>query len=147
MTHTFVDDHWKIVPHRARPYSKKDAKIINAGFMDSSYKIPGGGLVSTAEDLVRFETALDNGKLLKPAMVEVMWTSLKTADSKPTNYGLGFAVMEVNGEKVIGHTGGQQGCSTAMLEEPDKKIAVAVMANMDEVGVSKLARAILMAYQ
>jgi serine beta-lactamase-like protein LACTB, mitochondrial len=147
MTHTFVDDRWKIVPHRARPYSKKDFKIINADFMDSSYKVPGGGLVSTAEDLVRFEMALADGKLLKPTTLDVMWTSLKTKDGKPTNYGLGFAVDEANGQKTIGHNGGQQGCSTSMLELPNKKIAVAVMANIDEVPTPELTREILKVYR
>jgi len=146
MTHTFVDDRWKIVPHRARPYSKKDFKIINAGFMDSSYKIPGGGLVSTAEDLVRFETALAGGKVLKRGTIDAMWTSLKTKDGKLTNYGLGFAIQEANGQKVIEHAGSQQGCSTAMLEVPDKKIAVAVMANIDEVPTPTLARELLKVY-
>jgi CubicO group peptidase (beta-lactamase class C family) len=143
MTHTFIDDRWKIVPHRARPYSKKDFKIINAGFMDSSYKIPGGGLVSTAEDLVRFQTALADGKLLKPATVDLMWTSLKTKDGKTTNYGLGFGIQEANGQKVIRHSGSQQGCSTAIVEAPDRKIAIAVMANIDEVPSPALASEIL----
>ena len=143
MMHTFIDDRWKIVPHRARPYSKKDFKIINAGFMDSSYKIPGGGLVSTAEDLVRFETALAEGKLLKRATVDLMWTPLKTKDGKTTNYGLGFGIQEANGQKVIRHAGGQQGCSTAIVEAPDRKIAIAVMANIDEVATPTLASEIL----
>jgi len=147
MTHTFIDDRWRIVPHRARPYTKKDFRIINAGFMDSSYKIPGGGLLSTAEDLVRFETALAEGKLLKREAVDQMWTSLKTKDGQPTNYGLGFEIQEVNGKKVIGHTGGQQGCSTAMVELPNGRIAVAVMANIDEVPAPALAGEILKVYQ
>jgi len=147
MTHTFIDDRWKIIAHRARPYSKKDFKIINAGFMDSSYKVPGGGLVTTAEDLVRFEMALTDGKLLKPAMLDAMWTSLKLKDGKATNYGLGFSVQESNGQKVIGHSGSQQGCSTAMLEVPNRKIAVAVMANIDEVPTPALTREILRVYQ
>lgn len=146
MTHTVVDDRWKIVPHRARPYSKKDFKIINAGFMDSSYKIPGGGLLTTAEDLVRFERALANGKLLRPESLETMWTSLLTTDGKRTNYGLGFSIREVHGDKVVGHSGSQQGCSTAILEMPAKKIAVAVMTNIDEVSAPELAEAILSAY-
>jgi len=147
MTHTFIDDRWKIVPHRARAYTKKDFKIINAGFMDSSYKIPGGGLVSTAEDLVRFQTALAAGKLVKPATVELMWTSLKTSDGKPTGYGLGFEVAEANGPKRVGHSGSQQGCSTAMAQLPGKKLVVAVMANIDEVPAPALVQEILKVYQ
>lgn len=47
MTHTFPDDVFEIVPHRARGYAKRNAPVINAGLIDSSYKIPGGGYVST----------------------------------------------------------------------------------------------------
>ena len=36
MTHTFPDDVFEIVPHRARGYSKRTAQVINAGLMDSS---------------------------------------------------------------------------------------------------------------
>src|SRR3954466_7432426 len=58
MTNTILDDVFAIVPHRARGYSKEKGKVFNTGLMDSSYKIPGGGYVSTAEDLVRFELAM-----------------------------------------------------------------------------------------
>jgi CubicO group peptidase (beta-lactamase class C family) len=34
--------------------------------MDPSYKIPGGGWLSTAGDMVRFGLALQAGTLLKP---------------------------------------------------------------------------------
>ncbi|HEV2988986.1 MAG TPA: serine hydrolase domain-containing protein, partial [Candidatus Angelobacter sp.] len=48
MTHTFVDDVFEIIPHRARGYQKIGGQVKNAGLMDSSYKIPGGGYVTTA---------------------------------------------------------------------------------------------------
>src|SRR5262249_51539903 len=74
MTHTFVDDLYSIVPHRARGYQVKQQKVRNARPMDSSYKIPGGGFVSTAEDPVRFATALVDGKIVKPETLAAMWT-------------------------------------------------------------------------
>src|SRR5689334_12070869 len=114
MTHTFIDDVYEIVPHRARGYQKREGKVENAGLMDSSYKLPGGGYVSTAEDLVRFQVAMMDGKIVKPATVEMMWTSQKTSDGKPTNYGMGFGLIEADGQKIVSHGGSQQGTSTAM---------------------------------
>ncbi|HVZ17766.1 MAG TPA: serine hydrolase domain-containing protein, partial [Terriglobales bacterium] len=66
MTHTFVDD-FSIIPHRASGYEKEDdGTVRNAGLMDSSYKVPGGGFVSSSEDLVRFADAVMENRLLKP---------------------------------------------------------------------------------
>ena len=142
MTHTFIDDVYDIVPHRARGYQKREGKVENAGLMDSSYKLPGGGYVSTAEDLVRFQMAMMQGKIVKPATVETMWTSQKTSDGKPTNYGMGFGLVEANGEKIVSHSGSQQGTSTAMGAVPSRHYAAAVMINMDSVNAQALLRTI-----
>src|SRR5207302_10231756 len=98
MAHTFVDDAFAIVPHRARGYQKISGQTQNAGLMDSSYKIPGGGLVTTAEDLVRFANTLMEGKLLKPATLAALWTPSHTpslTDGKPSPYAIGFGVFTV----------------------------------------------------
>ena len=70
MTHTVVDNVFTIVAHRARGYHGHGDSIANAGLMDGSYKIPRGGLASTAEDLVRSGMALMSDKLLKPQTLE-----------------------------------------------------------------------------
>jgi serine beta-lactamase-like protein LACTB len=140
MTHTFVDDVFEIVPHRARGYQKIDGQVRNAGLMDSSYKIPGGGYVTTAADLVRFAEALMDGKIVKPATLALMWTPVKS------HYGLGFGVLMVDGEKYVAHGGSQQGTSTSMAILPDKHFAVAALANMDGVEPSEVVRGILEAY-
>lgn len=129
MTHTFVDDVFEIVPHRARGYQKIDGQVKNSSLLDSSYKIPGGGFVTTAEDLVRFAQALLNGKLLKASTVSEMWTASKESLASRDPYGLGFEVIE--GGKYISHSGSQAGTSTSLFILPEARFAVAVMANMD----------------
>jgi serine beta-lactamase-like protein LACTB, mitochondrial len=149
MTHTFVDDVFAIVPHRARGYNVEQGKVQNAGLMDSSYKIPGGGLVSTAADLVRFDSALMDGNLLKPETLAAMWTptGLPTyKDGKPSKYGMGFSVTIFDGQKRISHSGGQQGTSTYMAFFPAKRLAVAAMANDWDAEPGDLVGAILALY-
>lgn len=144
MTHTFVDDVFEVVPHRARGYQKIDGKVKNAGLMDSSYKIPGGGYVTTAEDLVRFAQALMDGKIVKRETLETMWTPAKvTGEGKKSNYGLGFGVLMIDGGKCVAHSGSQQGTSTSMVIIPEKHFAVAALANMDDVEPSAVVRGIL----
>jgi CubicO group peptidase (beta-lactamase class C family) len=147
MTHTVIDDLFEIVPHRARGYQKVDGKVKNAGLMDSSYKIPGGGFVSTAEDLVQFARALMDGKIVKPATLAAMWTPAKVTGPKPSNYGLGFGILTINGEKYVAHSGGQQGTSTQLVIIPGKHFAAAAMANLEESNPNAIVRAILELYQ
>jgi serine beta-lactamase-like protein LACTB, mitochondrial len=138
MTHTLPDDVSGIVPHRARGYSKRDTQVINAGLMDSSYKIPGGGYVSTPGDLVTLADALLDGTLVRPGTLKLMWTSLKLRDGKDTGYGLGWGVGKFEGEDIAGHSGGQQGASTSLTIFPERKVAVAVMINMDTADATQV---------
>jgi serine beta-lactamase-like protein LACTB len=144
MDHTQVDDFFAIVPHRTRWYHRdKSGAVQNAGVLDSSYKIPGGGLIASADDMANFEAAILAGKLLKPATQQLMWTVQHTTDGKPTTYALGWGVGDHFGLHLIGHTGGQQGTSTAILLAPQKSAGVAVLANMDGQDVNALAESIL----
>src|SRR5258708_19087332 len=112
--------------------------------MDSSYKIPGGGYVTTAEDLVRFAQALMDGKIVKPDTLVKMWTPVKvTGGGKGSNYGLGFGVLMLDGGKYVAHSGGQQGTSTSMIIIPGRHFAVAALANMDEVEPMEVVHGIL----
>lgn len=150
MTHTIVDAISTIVPHRARGYHGHRDSLTNAGLMDGSYKIPGGGLVSTAEDLVRFGMALMSGKLLKRQTLDQMWTPTglpQLGNGEPSRYGLGFEIVTVDGQKVISHSGGQQGTTTHLVMIPGRSFAAATMANDDQAAPWDVDNAILDLYR
>ena len=115
--------------------------------MDSSYKIPGGGLTTTAEDLVLFANAMMDNKVVKAETLATMWSPTKLRDGQISGYGIGFGVLMVGGEKYIAHSGGQQGTSTLLATVPGKRFAVAVLANMDGVDPSAALYAIFDLYQ
>lgn len=138
MTHTFVDDVLEIVPHRARGYQLIDGRVQHSVLMDSSYKIPGGGYVTTAEDLVRFAQALLDGKLVRSATLKQMWAA--SAVSGKPGYGLGFELPE--GGRFAMHTGGQSGTSTELFIIPETRVAIAVLANLEHAQLRDLVRAV-----
>src|ERR1700730_2213693 len=114
MEQTQADDFFAVIPHRTRWYHKDKAGLVhNAGVLDSSYKIPGGGLISSADDLAPFAAAILADTLLARATRDRMWTSGKTSDGQPTGYGLGWSTVEQFGLRILAHNGGQQGTSTA----------------------------------
>src|SRR5579863_10202786 len=119
MEHTQVDDRFAIIPYRTRFYQKTESGAVrNADFLDSSYKIPGGGWLSSTEDMARFEVAILNDKLIRRATRDLMWTALKPSDGSKDEYGLGWGNGNEDAIASVGHTGGQQGTSTAFSIAP-----------------------------
>ena len=144
MDHTQVDDRFAIIPYRTRFYRKTDSGTVqNADFLDSSYKIPGGGWISSAEDMAHFEVAILNDKLIKRATRDLMWTPLKPSDGSKDEYALGWGNRDENGIASVGHNGGQQGTSTSFYVAPAQRAGVVVLSNMEDVDVSALAQDIL----
>lgn len=159
MTLTRLDDQHLIIPDRARGYQQvnlamypplppalKDqaptGTIVNAAMHDTSMKVPGGGLLSTAEELARFVLALKRGALVKPATLEQMWTSQKTKDGKATGYGMGWQVGDNNGAKIVLHTGNQAGSSSYLSFSPERGIVIVVMTNLQDARLDGIVRGI-----
>jgi serine beta-lactamase-like protein LACTB, mitochondrial len=144
MSHTRSDDRFAIIPYRTRFYRKTNTGTVeNADFLDSSYKIPGGGWLSSAEDMGRFEVAILNDRLLERPTRDLMLTPLKPGEGKPNGYALGWGTFTDNGILCAGHDGGQQGTSTNFLIVPEKSLGVVVLANMEQTPVNQLSREIL----
>src|SRR5713101_2347324 len=143
MTHTRADDRFAIIPYRTRFYSKRSGAPVNADFLDSSYKIPGGGWLSSAEDMANFEVAMLNDRLVNHATRDAMWTSQKTSDRKETGYALGWGTGKELGMLDVGHGGGQQGTSTFIMMIPERRAGVVVLMNIDGADSSGLARELM----
>lgn len=135
MWDTRVDDVTAVIPGRTRFYRlSEDGAVENAGLTDTSNKIPGGGLLSTSADLVRFALAARSGALLKNDTVEEMWTAQKLANGEDGRHGLAWVVDGSNGELRVSHGGGQQGTTTNLTLIVKDGVAVAVMANLESFG-------------
>jgi serine beta-lactamase-like protein LACTB, mitochondrial len=144
MADTRADDPFAVIQRRSRWYHKNQAGLVqNAGVLDSSYKIPGGGLISSADDMARFEIAVMGDKLLKPATREIMWTPQKAADGSQNGYALGWGTQKKYGLRLVEHTGSQQGTSTSFVLVPERRAGVVVLANMDGVNAAALSSEIL----
>jgi CubicO group peptidase (beta-lactamase class C family) len=139
------DDSQALIPRRAQGYAKNAfGELRNSGLADTSNKVPGGGLCATVEDVARFSMALQGGVLLSRDGVARMMTRQRTRDGKPVGYGLGFFLTERDGIKEAWHTGGQQRVSNVLYLQPDRRIAVVLLTNLEGIGpqLTDLAREI-----
>ena len=146
MTATLPDDPVKIIPHRSRGYEKTKAGALeNAPFFDPTDRLPGGGWLSTSNDLAHFAAAVMDGKLVPVSNLEEMWKPL-TAQDDGSGYGLGWAVARLAGHRIVGHNGGQAGTSTCLKLVPDRQLAIAIMTNLEGAALDELANSILELY-
>jgi CubicO group peptidase (beta-lactamase class C family) len=136
MASTRVDEVAAIIPNRAQGYTRAGGGIRNADLADVSYKVPGGGLCSTAADVARFGLALAGGSLLKRETLAQMLAPQRTRDGRATGYGLGLNVAAVvpGKRREAWHTGGQERVSTVIFLVPDDGLSVAVLCNLEGVG-------------
>jgi CubicO group peptidase (beta-lactamase class C family) len=139
MTRTFVDDVYAVIPNRARGYRKtQSGEIINAPLHDTSIKIPGGGLVTTAEDLAKFAIAVNTNRLVKAETLAQMWTKPKMSDGKEQTYAMGFLINDENGLLRVSNDGAQAGTRTYLYLLPKQKFAVALMTNLERAFCEEL---------
>lgn len=147
MTGFRPDYQWEAIPNRAVGYVKSKESIVprrDADAPDVSWKLGGGGYTSTVEDFARFAAGLADHQLVSAKTETAMWTAQKTADGKPTTYGLGFTVgTTADGKPRVGHSGAQEKTRTAMLIEPEARRAVVVMTNSEYAFPGDIARQIL----
>jgi serine beta-lactamase-like protein LACTB len=143
MTNARADHLYEIIPHRARGYFlSRNGQWRNSEPADNSGKIPGGGLVGTIDDLAAFAAALQSGKLLSAQTRDIMWTPQKLADRTLTDYALGWHVGVQNGQREIYHSGSQASTSSFIYLQPDQRMAVAILSNLEQVDFLSLARQI-----
>jgi serine beta-lactamase-like protein LACTB, mitochondrial len=132
LTHTAPDRVDSLIPHRTVFYERAaDGTFVVAPPVDNSYKWAGGGFVSTAEDLVRFGSALLQPGFLKAGTLDLLFTSQRTSAGESTGYGLGwFVATDSLGHRLVFHGGGSVGGTTAFGVDRDSRIVVAIASNL-----------------
>jgi CubicO group peptidase (beta-lactamase class C family) len=136
MTTLRPDYQWEAIPNRAVGYHKarpdaadpanagadgaeKDKEVIvRSTDTDVSWKLAGGGWISTSEDMALFGLGMLSGKLIDAPTREAMWTAQKTSDGKVTPYGLGFYVGSRDGRPFARHSGSQEKTATMLVLLP-----------------------------
>ncbi|HET7563440.1 MAG TPA: serine hydrolase domain-containing protein [Gemmatimonadaceae bacterium] len=90
-----------------------------------------GELAMTPSDLAKWDVAMINESLLAPASYEAMETTVLLKDGVSTGYGLGVEVGQMNGHRMISHSGEVSGFTAENMVFPDDSAAVVVLTNQD----------------
>jgi serine beta-lactamase-like protein LACTB len=143
MTDTEADVNDHIIPNRARWYNlTSNGSYRNSPYADLSYKWAGGGFLSTAEDLVRFGSALLKPGFLREDTLVLVFSPQKTSAGEKTRikYGFGWEIHDAGDPdpgnhgamRRFEHGGGAVGSSSVLVIYPDQNVVVAWLQNSDD---------------
>jgi D-alanyl-D-alanine carboxypeptidase len=110
-------------------YSFDGDKAVAAKVLSMTQPHAAGALVSTVDDLHRWNRALHEGKVLSPEHYRLMTTPVGKA--KDAGYGYGLFAQSIRGRPSLGHGGGIFGFSTVLDYVPGEDISVVVLQNAD----------------
>ncbi|KAF1716693.1 hypothetical protein CSC74_07310 [Pseudoxanthomonas yeongjuensis] len=144
MQHTgYGDEAVAVIPGHVMGYTLKNDQWAVAMYLSMTQPHAAGALVSTVDDLLRWNRALHEGKVLKADSYRQMITPVgKAADE---HYGFGISHEAFRGTDMLQHGGGIFGFSTFLLYLPVEDLTVAVLYNADSgrppgIGTGTLAR-------
>jgi CubicO group peptidase (beta-lactamase class C family) len=139
MDDTRADSADQPIPKRVTSYFPRFAAEPRYGpdltrDIDLSCYAGASVFLSTPSDLVRFGMAINGGKLLQPATVQLLQASARLPSGEETGYGLGWDLESValagDQTRVVGHDGEVLGGTVASLMTfRERRMAVAVTSN------------------
>ncbi len=139
MQRTSADKVIPIISNRARYYERTDENLVNAPWVDNSYKWAGGGFLSTSEDLVRFGLAHLSENFLRRDTIEMMWTPQRTPEPEELGYGIGWWIRsDEKGRRVVRHGGTSVGGSTDLRIYQESGLVIVVISNTSGEGLVEL---------
>lgn len=141
-----------LLHHRSHSYYIRDGKRTAAPFdADTGVTVSNGGLNAPMPDMAKYAAFLlgdparkaDYGLILNRASLEEMWRPQLPAGedfsqgrmATTTQVGLSFFIDRVDGVRVIGHNGDQNGFRAYLSLCPDKGIATLLAFNTETRGV------------
>lgn len=137
MTKTADRDPQFIVPNRADGYEWSNNRYVGRDW-DLTDIFSAGAIVSTIEDLTKWEAAMAGDKFLKPETKNQMWTAVKFNNGNAYNYGFGWTLAPFRAHKLISHSGQTAGFAANISRFVDDNLSVIVLTNNGEQGLGTL---------
>jgi CubicO group peptidase (beta-lactamase class C family) len=141
MAHTrFYDDHTFVMPGRVPAYDVGRHGNFLVGWSTNFDIVGPGGLMSSVDDLLRWDTNFYGNKLGKGPLLKEMQTRGVLNNGKETDYGFGLELSTYRGLPIVEHNGGLFGYSTDILRFPEQRFTIVCLCNLSSADPHGFAR-------
>jgi len=114
---------------RVPGYRTEAGKFRLAPDMAPNMTYAAGGLVSTADDLLRWQVAIASHQLLKPATWKRVFTPATLNNGTATEYGYGWSILKLRGQALRTHGGVVAGFQSSVLMLPQQQLSITFLTN------------------
>jgi CubicO group peptidase (beta-lactamase class C family) len=130
------------VSNRAFGYSFEDGAWKRTDQSLTSAVLGDGGIYSSIDDLLKWDQALGDGRLLKKETLALAFTPQNETDDRNVQYGFGW---RISGES-IWHSGETMGFRNVIIRYPKRRLTVVVLSNRNDPEPYPIALAIAKLY-
>lgn len=137
MSNTTFGSNSELIKNRAHGYDPgENDNYFKAAHHSWNWPRGAGNIMSTTSDMVKWNNALRDGKIIKKELLKLAHTSQKLNDGRLTNYGLGWGVNKIANKTIITHGGAISGylADAARIEEDD--VYIVMLTNTTAKSVS-----------
>lgn len=131
MRNSYYASDRKLIKNRAYGYHKKSEGYVNRTIISFSVPFASGSLMSTVEDMVKWQGALNQNIFLKPEQIRKAFTKYKLNNGEEFTYGYGWHLKEINGVPTREHGGSVFGFKSMAVYIPDEDVYVIGLSNCD----------------
>jgi D-alanyl-D-alanine carboxypeptidase len=131
MSHSFYGDNEPIIEGRVPGYGRSGEGALNSTYLSMKKPYAAGSLLSSVDDLARWDASLYTDQLLTPESKRRLFTPYVLKDGKNTHYAYGFGIEEYEGRPLVAHGGGINGFQTYALRLPEDRVFVALLSNRE----------------
>lgn len=137
MRHTqWRDDPNRIVTNRAIAYSKS-----NTGFetdMPNEYAYGHGGLLTTTEDLLKWDDFYQSGKFGMPSLLSKQIETERLNNGVMNPYAAGLFINKIEGWDNISHDGATASYRAYLETFPELHLSIAILSNTSEFNIDNV---------
>lgn len=131
MTHTYYATDRQIIPKRAYGYHKKEHGYVNRTVISFSIPFASGALMSTVDDMLKWQNALNQNVLLNSTETKKAFQKYPLNNGETFSYGYGWHLKDIDGTPTREHGGSLFGFKSMGVYIPGEDIYVIGFSNCD----------------
>lgn len=129
MKNSYYGSKTQLIPNRASGYMPSENGYRNANYLSMTLPYAAGSLMSCVDDMLLWYQAIEANSLISEESKKKAFTNTALNNGKPTNYGYGWQINDVNGIPSMEHGGGIFGYVSQGIYLPSEKVYVVILTN------------------